>query len=181
MIRSTFIFIAAAIMIIFYQLLQLQRLRSELKEVKTNNSKKEQVSSAGASPIPPASLEQQSRCAKQAEAFFFTWNRDTRSSKTRRESRDYTNHFDPSVNACFIQIKSSLIPIGGQFGESRFISNVNESSGLADYFWISQVNKKYWEVAPMQCYVVGRDGQKHYCSSEEEYNNLARSTYGINQ
>ncbi|MFL6448780.1 MAG: hypothetical protein ACJ746_13985 [Bryobacteraceae bacterium] len=71
--------------------------------------------------------------------------------KDDRTDREFTNHFDPKNQACYIRILITAMRFGKNFGTKRFVSDVNENTTPADYVWMSQQGHKYWEVKQTMC------------------------------
>jgi hypothetical protein len=92
----------------------------------------------------------------------------------------YTSHYDPKTNICYIGVHRTTAD-KNSVSKSTFIYDAFEGRGYASYNWINinSQGKKYWEVKPMQCFVqpIGKD--RISCSSDEEFNTLAETHFGI--
>jgi hypothetical protein len=92
--------------------------------------------------------------------------------------QNYTSHYDPKNNICYIRVFSTT-------ADKKSVSTVItvydafEGRVYAAYIWINNKGKQYWEVKPMECFVLPIGKDKIPCSSVEEFNKLAETYFGI--
>jgi hypothetical protein len=116
-------------------------------------------------------IQEQTTCAQQAEHMFHALG------YSRRErcdgGDDFMSRYQPDTHRCFLKIESSYAK-AGQSVVSKSVVDAISREPLGVYMWISEKDKKYWEVAPMECFVFDLNGTKQHCKSDEEFENLAR-------
>jgi len=133
-----------------------------------------------------ATLAQQKMCADQARRAF----NDSDASKPiadktmrRASPAEYANHYDSKANICFIMVRESYISddaAGGKtFSNSIVVYDAFEGRVYANYLWFSQKNKKFWEVAPMECSVKPRGQDEMACKSSQEFEHVVDKHFGI--
>lgn len=118
-----------------------------------------------------ASLEQQKMCADQAAKVF----------KENGHSKfdNYTDHYDPTVNVCYIRVNSSSFdkfPTDAMVVYDAFGGRV-----YANYMWINAQNKKFWEVPPSECEIHIPDKPVKKCNSAEEFDQLTEKYFGVSE
>ncbi len=86
----------------------------------------------------------QGRCAAQAEKVFRDLGYELNGSTTN-VSEVQQSHFNPELNKCFMTIET-FAPTGAQ---SRFLLDAFEQREYAEYFWMVDSVKKYWENPPI--------------------------------
>jgi hypothetical protein len=132
---------------------------------KQNNELKARLDAATKS----ANLDMQEKCAKQARIEF------NRAGFDKDETANFTNHYNPKLNKCFVDIfsaKSHLTPyVPTAF---RSVSDAFEGKGFGEYMWINNSGKKYWEVKPFVCKVTLLSGEEKYCESDKEFDELVK-------
>jgi hypothetical protein len=151
------------------------------------NSQKQAVSAAKATPTPTptpveaqplftpqaATLAQQKMCDEQAGKKFH----ENRPDKGSYES-DYTSHYDPTVNVCYIRIHS----IGAKPPSvSDVVYDAFGGRIFANYMWINSENKKYWEVSPMMCEIHIPGKPDETCKSDTQFDELTEKYFGVTQ
>ena len=110
-------------------------------------------------------LEFQDKCAKQAKVVFDSERRG------KDDITSYTNHYNATVNKCFIEEYSNEPHI---FSVSRTVSDAFEGKEYGQYFWSNPERKKYWEVPPTLCKVTPLSGEETFCNSSEEFDGLIK-------
>lgn len=134
------------------------------------------VSALGQAAPRSATLAQQKMCADQARRAF----KEFYSPSKDGISYDYTSHYDTRANVCYI-----LVHGGGVFRDtgspsvSNTVFDAFEGRTFASYMWINSENKKYWEVAPMECTVTPRGQEEILCKSSGEFEKLIDKYFGI--
>ena len=121
-----------------------------------------------------ATLAQQKECANQAAKVF---QRD-KETGTKVVTSDYTSHYDPKANICYVRIMQTLMN-GKVPSTSDVVYDAFERRVYANYLWINSEGKKYWEVSPMECAVhpIGKD--EITCKSAPEFDELVEDLLGI--
>jgi hypothetical protein len=114
-------------------------------------------------------LDLQEQCAKQAEEVF-------KFGKWDKESlADYTNHYNATLNKCFIEIQSMDAKTAPpDIFTNKTVSDAFEGKGYGEYMWKSDRVKKYWEVPPLQCRVTLPSGEERFCHSSDEFDQLIK-------
>jgi hypothetical protein len=67
----------------------------------------------------------------------------------------------------------------GTFSTTRVVYDAFEGRVYADYLWISDKVKKFWEVPPMSCSVKPRGQDEITCKSSAEFDRLVDKHFGI--
>jgi hypothetical protein len=57
--------------------------------------------------------------------------------------------------------------------QSKNLSDAFEGKVYGSYVWVNTQHKKFWEVDPMECYVVSPTGERKECKSSDEYDSLS--------
>ena len=114
-----------------------------------------------------ANLDSQAKCANQARTVFkeMGWDKEFLTV--------YTSHYDQKLNRCYIQVYNSKADRGSA-SVYRFVQDAFEGKGYAEYSWINNTGKKYWEVKPVLCKVTLLSGEEKICSSMEEFEELIK-------
>jgi hypothetical protein len=58
---------------------------------------------------------------------------------------------------------------------SKNLIDAYEQREYAEYLWITDKVKKYWEVPPVMCRLIPAFGNEHLCKSEDEYDAFVAS------
>jgi hypothetical protein len=113
------------------------------------------------------SLETQGKCSKQATIAFAEggWNRSA--------FVDYTNHYNPALNKCFVEIINNDF-VDGHPSHSTILVDAFEGKVYGNYVWINLRGKKWWEVSPVECSVTTFSGEEKHCSSSGEFDALVK-------
>ena len=114
-------------------------------------------------------LEQQANCAKRADFVFKDggWKPEDMATNI--------NHYNPQMNRCFVEIDNRDVHTAkGELIVGKNLFDAFEGRQYGGYAWISQKDKKYWEVKPMECWVLSKGGEKQECSSDDEFDKLAK-------
>jgi hypothetical protein len=133
-----------------------------------NQEHQNQVGMSGAL---AATLEQQEKCAKQAEKIA---NNTPESIKlllgaSKQLPVGSSNHYNVQLNRCFVEIDIDDYP-----STSRQLSDAFEGVVYGSFSWHVVEGKKYWEVPPSECWVNDASGKKQQCKSNEEFDALLK-------
>jgi len=132
-----------------------------------------------------ATLAQQKMCADQAKRAFneSDASKPIRDKTMRRVSpAEYTSHYDAKANVCYIMVRENDIfdkDNEKTVSNSMVVYDAFEGRVYANYLWFSQKDKKYWEVAPMDCNIKPRGQDEITCKSSEEFQHLVDKHFGI--
>jgi len=85
----------------------------------------------------------------------------------------YENHYNLKMNKCFVIIQSSKIDASGIF-VYKTLSDAFEGKSYAEYAWLNNKGKKYWEVKPFVCTVKLPSGNEKNCNSSDEFEELIK-------
>ncbi|MGA3162549.1 MAG: hypothetical protein ABSC77_15195 [Terracidiphilus sp.] len=127
----------------------------------------------------PASLTQQKMCDEQAGKKFRENQNIDNIPKSSTEISNYTSHYDPIVNVCYIRVNSSSI--GKIPAEADVVYDAFGGRVYANYMWINSQNKKFWEVPPSTCeiHIPGKSDEK--CTNNTQFNELTEKYFGVTQ
>ena len=101
----------------------------------------------------------QEKCAKNAEEFFNYFVTDL----TKRQTDEFSNHYNLKLNKCFVLITHYMGNAHGMYTQDLY--DAVEKKVYGSYAWQSQDGKKFWEVPPITCEMLGKT-----CFSEDEFN-----------
>jgi hypothetical protein len=135
---------------------------------------------AGAQPLftpEPASLAQQKMCDEQAGKKFKE-NKSDFDDKKNPPIYNYTSHYDPSVNICYVRVDSLSADKGGSM-VSDIVYDAFGGRVYATYTWINSEGKKYWEVAPTECDIDIPGKPEQQCKSDTEFDELTEQYFGV--
>ena len=133
------------------------------------------------SEIGQPNLVQQKMCAEQAKKTFDDTQQQTRQLGGDQPLSDYTSHFDPQSNICYVRIIAMTASKGGGVTNSDIVYDAFERRVFASYLWMNYSGKKYWEVAPSECEVHPPHQPPMSCRSSEEFNGLVEKWLGVAQ
>jgi hypothetical protein len=140
---------------VYYQNASLQEQRRLVQEL-----------TAKLAPVSKtASLDLQQRCARQAREEF------TQSGWDKHPLASFTNHYNAGLNKCFIVLEDNSVSNGTSI-TNKFIEDAFEAKSYAEYMWLSEEGKKYWEVPPKRCLVTLPSGEVRVCHSSDEFDEL---------
>jgi hypothetical protein len=107
-------------------------------------------------------LDLQQQCSTQAreEFKFLGWD--------KQQLASYTNHYNTSMNKCFLEIDNTNYPF-----VNKTLSDAFEGKVYGEYTWKADKVKKYWEVPPLECKVTLPSGEE-YCHSSDEFDELVK-------
>jgi hypothetical protein len=119
-----------------------------------------------------ASLDLQEKCANQAREEFKRegWEE----LKSKGGLNDFSDHFNPKVNKCFVLIESTDPKNDGTVFVSKTLSDAFEGKLYGEYNWKSDKVKKYWQVPPFMCKVTLPSGEEKICHSDDEFDALVK-------
>jgi len=104
----------------------------------------------------------QEKCATQADKVF----RQLGYQLNGTNSTDVLqSHFNPERNKCFMTIET-LAHDGTQ---TRYLLDAFEQREYAEYFWMVDAVKKYWDNPPKICKEIPIAGDETPCHSDDEY------------
>jgi hypothetical protein len=115
-------------------------------------------------------IDLQTKCASSAKSFYEYFVTDP----VQRATAEYSNHYNSNLNKCFVSIKQySTLDTGGfhSTGSEKDLFDAIEKKKYGSYSWMSEKDKKYWDVPPLWCemYVDGNESSLKTCKSEEEF------------
>ncbi len=87
---------------------------------------------------------------------------------------DYTNHYDPRLNKCFVLVQYSDHKIQEIIYTYRILEDAFESKVYGEYSWHTEKNKFFWDVPPTECKVTLPSGGEKNCHSLEEFDALVK-------
>jgi hypothetical protein len=125
-------------------------------------------------PARAQTLDDQERCASQAEKAFREWERDNKTGPlagfSKPLSSDYESHFNTKMKKCLILIESTDSVTGtGNTSNSALLMDAFERHVYANYSWVSSQTKKYWEVKPLMCDLIPAAQPKKNCADRDEF------------
>jgi hypothetical protein len=107
-------------------------------------------------------------CAAQAERRFLSDGFKSAYDPKTESSASFTNHFDPNRGQCFMEVVS----ING-LTNSRSVLDAFEGKEYGGYMFVGTSGKKYEDTRPIDCYMLTATGEKKYCKSGEEFDEMA--------
>jgi hypothetical protein len=123
-----------------------------------------------------ATITQQKICADEARKAFKEYYAPDKNGITY----EYTSHYDPVANICYIMVHGfGVYKDSGTPATSDAVFDAIEGRTYASYSWINTQQKKFWEVAPMECSVKPRGGEPITCKSSDEFEQLVDKYFGI--
>ena len=134
-------------------------------EIATNNQLQKQVQELTkqvADKTTRENLEFQKSCALQAEKVFHAigWKENVWQNGLLAT---YASHYNQKLGKCFM-----MLELTGQH-TSRSLLDAYERRDYAEYMWVPDKVKKFWEVPPAQCLLIPSSGSEQNCNSEEEF------------
>ena len=135
------------------------------------------VAAVAAGPSFAQTLDQQAKCGSEAERAFtrqgYITDGVTRSATDPNGDYAlmavYQSHYNPQLNRCFMLLKTTGAGHKNVGDENDFLVDANENRIYAEYTWIPQEGKKYWEVPPVDCQLMPSLTEKTECHSEGEF------------
>jgi hypothetical protein len=106
----------------------------------------------------------QEKCAAQADKVFRELGYKLNGS-TDNVSETLQSHFNPQLNKCFMAIET----MARNGSQSRFVLDAFEQREYAEYFWMVDKVKKYWENPPKVCKEIPSSGDERLCHSDDDY------------
>jgi len=113
-------------------------------------------------------LNLQAQCAEQARKAFAD------EGYKKGISTNYENHYNVALGTCFINVQNGE-STAGSFVTGRTLFDAFEGKVYGSYVWSTEKDKKYWEVPPIECFVMVRSGSKQTCHSADEFDELAKT------
>lgn len=104
----------------------------------------------------------QKACQEQAEKEF------NRLGFAKEQFSEFQNNYSYQFHGCFVKISDTTITAGSP-GQHMTVENANTGKVIGVYDWFNATKKKYWEVAPMTCFVGDQQ-----CKTSEEFDALAK-------
>ena len=133
-------------------------------ELATNKQQHTQLSTQLADKTKLENLQLQEKCTQQAEKMFHTLGYKV--NQPNADVDTYQSHYNQKLEKCFMTIESSSLTTG-------FINKVMldafEQREYAEYTWMPQGDKKYWEVPPKICKLIVSTKNEQTCKSDDEY------------
>jgi hypothetical protein len=116
-------------------------------------------------------LALQEKCAAQAEKVFLAFGYKFASKNL--DADILQSHFNSRLNKCFMTVDANSYQKGQQFS-NRVLLDAYEQREYAEYTWMSDKVKKYWEVKPFACKEIPLMGDEQFCNSDDEYKAIVR-------
>lgn len=127
-----------------------------------------------------SSLSDQKMCAAQAKKFFM--ETDYSNDSKHPLKNEFTSHYDAPKKVCYVRINyTTQTPGKAEISVGQYVFDAFEGRGLASYIWISQKDKKFWEVKPVECWVKPVGGTKANCASSEEFEGEVERNFGLGE
>ena len=122
----------------------------------------------------PLNWERIKECAAQAEHEFLAegFKRGDEAGRTSNVA-DFTNHFDQARQKCFMLVEATNFPF-----QTKTLSDAYEGRVYAQYVFKADDVKKYWEVAPLECWILSETGEKRQCKSGEQFDKEVEAYMG---
>jgi hypothetical protein len=142
------------------------------------------IAASLARPACAQTLDDQERCATQAEKAFQTWKREDRAEGERVGSSlvfaDYSSHYNTKLQKCLMLVEAQhqlghltqASPSGPTFSTTAALTDAYERRTYAVYVWMSRPDKKYWEVPPTSCELIPTPREKRNCATREEFDDF---------
>jgi hypothetical protein len=105
----------------------------------------------------------QEKCTAQAEKVFRELGYKLNGS-TSNVSEVLKSHFNPSRNKCFMTIET----MSRDGTQARYLLDAFEQREYAEYFWMVDAVKKYWDNPPKVCKEMPTSGDEQACHSDDE-------------
>lgn len=151
----------------FYSISDLHRQNEKLKAALDSNTAKE---------IADARVACSARSAAVFAGMGYTDKGD--GGKTGADSQTYTNHYNPVLKRCIMEVTVTTIMTGmGTATESiaRNIFDADERTDFGTYVWISSPTKKYYEQPPFECSMSPPGKSTATCRSHDEWERYVHS------
>jgi hypothetical protein len=127
-----------------------------------------------------ATLAEQKLCSDQSKKAYDESRLEPDVKGFKTISTDYTSHYDPVRNVCFVLLETTDSVDGGQNIMTVYsVMDAFERKIYGHYMWTSDKKKKYWEVSPIECEVTPTDSEKTVCKTEDEFKQLVSVNYGL--
>jgi hypothetical protein len=142
------------------------------------------IAASLARPACAQTLDDQERCATQAEKAFQTWKREDRAEGERVGSSlvfaDYSSHYNTKLQKCLMLVEAQhqlghltqASPSGPTSSTTAALTDAYERRTYAVYVWMSRPDKKYWEVPPTSCELIPTPREKRNCATREEFDDF---------
>jgi hypothetical protein len=117
-----------------------------------------------------ASLDDQAKCAKQAEKVFEEQRTDFRLNSPEGQI-SFTGHYNPKLGRCFVEI--SAVPDGVRVHHLSGVYDAFERAVFASYWAVQNTNENQSDTL-LSCVV----GETH-CHSRDEFEALVLAKYGL--
>lgn len=111
----------------------------------------------------------QEKCATQADKVFRGLGYKLTGSR-ENYSEVLQSHFNPHLNKCFMTIET----MDREGTRSRLLLDAFEQREYAEYFWMVDKVKKFWENPPKICMEVPLSGDERLCHSDDEYKTIVK-------
>jgi hypothetical protein len=111
----------------------------------------------------------QEKCAAQADKVFRELGYKLSGSKDNI-SEVLQSHFNPQLNKCFMTIET----MARDGTQNRFLLDAFEQREYAEYFWMVDKVKKYWENPPKMCKEIPLSGDERLCQSDSDYKTIVK-------
>lgn len=108
-------------------------------------------------------FELQENCAKYSQQFFEYFITDP----SEKELYENISHYNSKLNKCFVLLKRPIWRVEDIFSKNLY--DAIERKPYASFAWKVDSVKKYWEVKPLICEMLGKS-----CSNESEFDEFVK-------
>lgn len=111
----------------------------------------------------------QEKCTAQSEKVFRELGYKLNGS-TSNVSEVLQSHFNPERNKCFMTVET----MSRDGTQARYLLDAFEQREYAEYFWMVDAVKKYWDNPPKICKEIPISGDEQPCHSDDEYKAIVK-------
>ena len=143
-------------------------LTSELAANNQQRKQLEQLTTQLAGKSKLENLQLQEKCTEQAEKVFRALG--YQGNQQNGNGDVYQSHYNQKLGKCFMAIESTNVTTRpGTMFSNKILLDAYERREYAEYTWISQKDKKYWDVPPTICKLITSSASEQTCKSDDEY------------
>jgi len=124
-----------------------------------------------------ATIAEQKICAAQAKKFYDETDNSNTKNTTKNE---YFSHYDDAAKVCYIRIDVAIYE-NKRATMSSYVFDAFEGRTYAEYVWLEEPGKFFWDVKPVQCDIKPIGSPKQVCSSTEEFEALVDKFFGLGE
>jgi hypothetical protein len=142
---------------------QLEAQQKEIHDLRAKLS--------GTSKIEALDLDE--KCAKQAVSEFHA------AGYKDGGFDSFTNHYDAALGKCFILVEATDTKTDKKgIWEFKHLWDAYERKSYGEFAFHVDPVKKYWQVKPFDCHVFMHSGEKKFCQSADEFDELVKIYMG---